>query len=396
MPRIALCAAFLAALALSGCSLKADNGSDNVPGAAPVSGAKADDSHAAQQLGFPVSATRNTTRVSGSDPIADAAGVASALFPAGDASTQPPAVVLTDKGDWQGAIAAGALAAAPIRAPILLTDGDSIPAVTSQTLGRLKPKGITVPSRAQAILVGDKTPPPSDLKSTVIKGGDPYQVTANLDHFASVARGKPSPDVIVTSGEKPEFAMPAAAWAARSGDAVLFVQRDSIPAPTKTALTQHQKPRIFVLGPSSAISDTVLKQLGRFGKVRRIGATNAVDNALAFARFKTSGFGWGATVPGQNLTVANQSRPGDAAAAAGLGANGIFAPLLLVDKATPLPRALEGYLLDIEPGFQGNDPSQGVYNHVWILGGGDAIAPDAQARIDTAAALIPVSNGTGG
>ncbi len=396
MPRIALCAALLAALALAGCSLKADDGSSNVPGAAPVSGAKPNDANAAQQLGFPVSATRNTTRVSGSDAIADAAGIASALFPAGDASTRPPAVVLTDKDDWQGAIAAGALGAAPIRAPILLTDGDSIPAVTSQTLDRLKPKGITVPSPAQAILVGDKTPPPAHLKSTVIKGSDPYQVTANVDHFASVVRGKPSPDVIVTTGEKPEFAMPAAAWAARSGDAVLFVQRDSIPAPTKTALTQHQKPRIFVLGPASAVSANVLKQLGRFGKVRRIAANNAVDNAIAFARFKTSGFGWGAVVPGQNLSVANQSRPGDAAAAAGLGANGVFAPLLLTDKPTPLPRALEGYLLDIQPGFEGNDPSQGVYNHVWILGGGDAIAPDAQARIDAATALVPVSNSGGG
>jgi putative cell wall binding repeat protein len=396
VPRIALCAALLAALALAGCSLKADDGSGNVPGAAPVSGAKPNDANAAQQLGFPVSATRNTTRVSGSDAIADAAGIASALFPAGDASTRPPAVVLTDKDDWQGAIAAGALGAAPIRAPILLTDGDSIPAVTAQTLDRLKPKGITVPNPAQAILVGDKTPPPAHLKSTVIKGGDPYQVSANVDHFASVVRGKPSPDVIVTTGEKSEFAMPAAAWAARSGDAVLFVQRDSIPAPTKTALTQHQKPRIFVLGPASAVSANVLKQLGRFGKVRRIAANNAVDNAIAFARFKTSGFGWGAVVPGQNLSVANQSRPGDAAAAAGLGANGVFAPLLLTDKATPLPRALESYLLDIQPGFEGNDPSQGVYNHVWILGGGDAIAPDAQARIDAATALVPVSNGSGG
>ena len=101
-------------------------------------------------------------------------------------------------------------------------------------------------------------------------------------------------------------------------------------------------------------------------------------------------------MPGQNLTVANMTRPADAAAAAGLGANGVFAPLLLTDKATPLPRALEGYLLDIQPGFQGNDPSQGVYNHVWILGGGDAVAPDAQARIDAAAALVPVSRSPAG
>jgi hypothetical protein len=397
VPRIALCAALLAALALAGCSLKASDGSGSgVPGAAPVSGAKPNDANAAQQLGFPVSATRNTTRVSGSDPVADAAGVASALFPAGDPSSRPPAVVLADKGDWQGVIAAGALSAPPLRAPVLLTEGESMPTVTSQTLDRLKPKGITVPSPTQAILVGDKTAPPSKLKSTVIKGSDPYAVSAEVDHYASVARGKPSPDVVVASGEKPEFAMPAAAWAARSGDAVLFTKRDSIPAPTRKALAQHQKPRIFVLGPSSVISNSVVKQLGRLGKTRRIGAAGAVDNAIAFARFKSSGFGWGAVVPGQNLTVASQTRPADAAASAGLGANGVFAPLLLTDKAAPLPRSLESYLLDIQPGFEGNDPSQGVYNHVWILGGGDAIAPDAQARIDAATALVPVTSTPGG
>lgn len=396
MPRIALCAAVLAALALAGCSLKADSGSNDVPGAAPVAGAKPNDQHAAQQLGFPVSATRNTTRVSGSDPVADAAGVASALFPASDASTRPPAVVLADKGDWQGIVAAGALAAAPIRAPTLLTDGDSIPAVTSQTLGRLKPKGLTIPSGTQAVLVGDKTPVPGKLKSTVVKGSDPYELAANVDHFASVARGKPSADVVIASGEKPEFAMPAAAWAARSGDAVLLAKRDSIPAATRKALSQHQKPGIYVLGPPSVISDGVLKQLAKAGKVRRIGASNAMENSIAFARFKSGGFGWGAAVPGQNLTIANQSRPADAAGAGGLGANGVFAPLLVTDDASPLPRAIEGYLLDIQPGFEGNDPSQGVYNHVWILGGTGAVGADAQARIDAATALVPVSKGSGG
>jgi hypothetical protein len=392
VPRIALCAALLAALALSGCSLKADNNSGGVPGAAPVKGASSNDSKAAQQLGFPVSATRNTTRVSGSDPAADAAGVASAIYPATEAATRPPAVVLADEGNWQAIIAGASLAAAPMRAPMLLTSGGSIPAVTSQTLSRLQPRGVTVPSPAQAILVGDKTPPPDKLKSTVIKGSDPYEIAANVDHFASVVRGKPSPDVVIASGEKPEFAMPAAAWAGRSGDAVLFTQKDSIPAPTRKALAQHQKPDIYVLGPSTVISDKVLKELDRLGgKVTRVAGNTAVDNAIAFARFKRGGFGWGDVVPGQNLTVANQSRPGDAAAAGGLGGNGVFAALLLADTAQPLSRSLESYLLDIQPGFEGNDPSQGVYNHVWILGGSDALSPEAQARIDAAAALIPVT-----
>jgi hypothetical protein len=196
--------------------------------------------------------------------------------------------------------------------------------------------------------------------------------------------------VIVTSGEQAGYAMPAGAWAARSGDPVLFVRRNGIPPPTRQALIQHQKPNIWVLGPPSAIGDGVLSDLGKLGKVTRIQGATPVDNAIAFARFQSHGFGWGVTVPGHNFTLANQSRPSDAGAAGALGANGIFAPLLLTDNANALPRSLEGYFLDVQPGFQNGDPSQGVFNHVWILGAKDALSETAQGRIDQVTALIPV------
>jgi hypothetical protein len=378
-------------LALSGCSLKqnSDQQSSGAPATPPVTGAKSTDKKAAQQLGFPVTATRNTTRVSGSDATADAAGVASAIFPSSSLETRPPAVVLVDKNDWQGAVAGAALVAAPLRAPILLTDGGSLPSVSSDTLDRLKPKGAQLASGAQAILVGEKPGPPKGLKAARIRGADPFAVAVAIDKFSSVARGKPAGDVLVVSADRPEYAIPAAAWSARSGDPVLFTKRDSVPAPTLAALKQHQRPHIYLLGPATVVGATVEKELGKLGKVVRIQASNPVDNAIAFARFKQGGFGWGAVVPGQNLTIANTSRPGDAAAAAGLAANGIFAPLLLTDKAD-LPRSLESYLLDIQPGFQNDDPSQGVYNHVWILGGADALSPASQDRVDAASALVPV------
>jgi putative cell wall-binding protein len=397
LPRRALCVALLlaAALAVSGCSLKADNSGDSGGGGGldvgggPVQGPKPDDAKATQKLGLPIIATRNTTRVAGADPVTDAAGVATALFPATEPTTRPTAVALVDKDDWQGIVAAGVLSGAPLNAPLLLTDGDSIPAVTQQTLNQLKPKGTSLARDAQTILVGEKPPPPDKLKSAVLKGKDPYEVAQTIDRFATVARGKPSRTVMIASGEQPDFAIPAAAWAARSGDPVLFAQRDSLPAPTVAALKQHDKPHILLLGPPTVISTGVEQQLGKLGKVTRIGADNPIDNALQLAK---SSRAWHAVVPGQNLAIANVKRPGDAAAAAGLGANGIFAPLLLTDKSLPLPRSLEAYLLDIQPGFQGDFPTeqQGVYNHAWILGGEDAVAAEAQDRIDAATALVPV------
>ena len=85
--------------------------------------------------------TRNTVRVGGSDAAADAAGVAGALYPATGDADRPTAVVLVDQDDWVTGIAASALAGPPIGAPILLSNGDELPAVTEDTLEQLDPKG---------------------------------------------------------------------------------------------------------------------------------------------------------------------------------------------------------------------------------------------------------------
>ena len=243
------------------------------------------------------------------------------------------------------------------------------------------------------ILVGDGVPAPGGLKSGRLHGRDPYSIAAAVDNFQTAVVGKPTPDVLVVSGEQPAYAMPAAAWAARSGDAVLFVKRTSIPAPTRKALLSHSKPNIYVLGPATAISPALDSQLGRLGHVVRITKKTTKDpvtSSVEFARFSAAGFGWNARVPGRNYALANSSRPQDAAASAALGANGVFAPLLLTDQAKALPRPLENYLLDVQPGFENGDPSQGLYNHVWLLGNKDAVSTAVQARIDQLSQLVPV------
>src|SRR5215216_6643895 len=107
----------------------------------PQLGVQAEDEDAVEKLGFPSSATRNTVRVGGADAAADAAGVASALYPATGSSDRPTAVVLVDEDDWQSAIAAAVLAGPPIGAPLLLADDHDLPSVTKQTLDELQPKG---------------------------------------------------------------------------------------------------------------------------------------------------------------------------------------------------------------------------------------------------------------
>ena len=382
-------ALFLALTALLAACSTGDDDSQSRP---PQLGVKANDEQAAEKLGFPSSATRNTIRVGGSDAASDAAGVAGALYPATGDSDRPTAVVLVDQDDWATAIAASVLVGRPIGAPILLSDGAELPAVSEDVLDHLKPKGSDLSKDAQVIRVGPDVARPDGYKTALIEGDDPFERAAAIDRFYSAARGKPSNDLVLYSADSAEFAMPAAAWAARSGDSVLPVRRNRIPAPVLKALAEHSKPNVFVLGPESVISEKVVTQLEKrklARDVQRIEGPNAVENSIAFARYEKGDFGWGVVVPGYNFAVASTSRPADAAAAAALATRGVFAPLLLSDDAERLPQKLEEYFLSVQPGYE-EDPSQAVYNRAWILGDDKAISVDQQAQLDQLTELIPV------
>ena len=384
--RLRLCAALLAASLAAGCSLGDE---ESRP---PQLAVQADDEEAVEEPAFSSSATRNTTRVGGADAAADAAGVAGALYPATSDSNRPTAVALVESEDWVTGISASVLAGAPIGAPILLADGDELPAVTEDMLERLDPKGSDLSEDAQVIRVGPDVARPEGFKTAVVQGADPFARAAALDRFYSAARGEPSNDVVLFSGERAEWAMPAASWAARSGDAALPVRADEVPAPILRAIADHERPNVYVLGPESVISERVVEQLEEdklARAVERIDGATPVENAIAFARYEKGDFGWGVVVPGYNFSVASTERPLDAAAAAALATRGVFAPLLLTDGADDLPPPLEEYLLSVQPGYE-DDPSQAVYNRVWILGDEDAISVGQQARIDAITELVPV------
>ena len=188
--------------------------------------------------------------------------------------------------------------------------------------------------------------------------------------------------------------MPAAAWAARSGDAALPVRRDAIPQPIVRALREHERPNVFVLGPESVISKKVRRPAreAEAGRIGRTGSTgpNPVENAIAFARYEKGDFGWGVVVPGYNFTVASTTRPlRRGRRRAPLATRGVFAPLLLTDDPPRLPRRLESYFLSVQPGYE-DDPGQAVYNRVWILGDDQALSVDQQAQLDQITELIPV------
>jgi hypothetical protein len=202
-------------------------------------------------------------------------------------------------------------------------------------------------------------------------------------------RGAPSDRVVVVSADSSKFAMPAAGWAAKSGDPVLFVKHDVVPPATIRALRRHDQPKIYVLGPAETVGPKVLRTLRKLGTVKRVEGADPVRNAIAFARYADGDFGWGVVDPGHGLVLANAGQPLAAAAAAPLSATGKYGPLLLVDKPRELSRPLSGYLLDIQPGYR-KDPVRGVYNHGWVIGDDRAVSIAAQTRLDALLEITPV------
>jgi hypothetical protein len=200
---------------------------------------------------------------------------------------------------------------------------------------------------------------------------------------------------VIASSDDPGYSMPAASWAARSGDPVLFVGRETVPAATAKALERYEGTPVYALGPPSAIAARALKQLRRLAPtVERVGAEGVVANAIEFARFASGSFGWNINDPGHGFVIANASRPLDAGAAAPLSASGTWGPLLLTEDAGAVPAELRGYLLDLKPGYE-DDPTRALYNHVWVIGDPGAISVDFQAQVDELAELVPVTSGPG-
>jgi hypothetical protein len=345
-------------------------------------------------LGFPLVATRNTTRISGPDPTADAAAAALATHPPAPDVAPLRAATLVPDDNWQSGIAASVLAGPPFRIPVLISQPGAVPDATSQALTQLNPRGVGRSGGVAVFLAGGAAAP-SGLHSQKLRGDSPAQIANSIDQLRQrLVRTEP-PHILVVSSDQGGYAMPAAAWAARSGDPVLYSGRNQVPSATLAALRRHAAATVYVLGPESVISKAAVSQIARVAaSVQRVGATGAAQNALLFARYSNGSFGWNINDPGHGMELANADRPLDAAAAASLASTGKWGPLLLTEEADALPPELKSFLLDIKPGYA-TDPTRAVYNHVWLMGDATAIGGQVQAEVDELAELAPIGNAAG-
>lgn len=395
---------------------------------------------APQARGVAGISTKNTTRLGGADPADDAAAVARAVYPGLTAATRPQAVAIVDRGDWPAALAASSLASAPLAAPLLYADGDTLPEVSEQALRAMGPIGAATLGGAQTITVGNSVSAPAGYRFKAIEGsagapaggsgtastnstasagsgtaagsageGDAAAAAGvSVLHLLQAARGRSPHDVIVVAVDTPRaLQMPAAGLAAESGAPILFVTRSGVPSATSDALKALKRPAIYVVAPNT-LHATAYAALSRLGTVVHVtgeagpggaaahASEDPVENAISVSRFSRGTFGWGIHEAGHGLVFANVARALDAPAAAPLSAHGDYGPLLLLEHSASVPAPLTRYLSNIEPGYTtAIPPVREVYNHGWLIGDEQAISALAQAEIDTVLEIAPRQRSAG-
>ena len=191
---------------IAGCGGGGGDGSDNEGSGdtQPVLGAGGDEEQGEDTslLGFPIFATKNTTRVAGADPVANAAGVARAVYPARTDESSPRAMVIVEQDDWRAAISAAQLMARPLQAPMLFSDGGELPAASAEALEELAPSGAEEAGNAQVIRIGDAAKP-ENRRVTDIEGTSSTSLAEAIDRFQIAAAGAPTDAVLVRARRQP-------------------------------------------------------------------------------------------------------------------------------------------------------------------------------------------------
>ncbi len=366
--------------------------------------------------------TKNTTRLGGAEPAADAAAVAQAIYPGITPATRPQTVALVDERDWPAALAASSLAGAPLGAPLLYADGDTLPQASEAALHAMRPLGSSALAGAQVLSIGSGAAAPVGYRVKAIArtsasthsgsaqatntaaGAEQAASTAvEVLHVLQAAAGHPPHEVIVVATDASQaLQMPAAELAAEGGTPILFVTSSDVPTATSEALKALRHPTIYVIAPKT-LHATAYAALARLGTVVHVSgeagpgenaaahaSDDPVENAISVSRFSHGAFGWGIHEAGHGLVFANVARPLDAPAAAPLSAHGDYGPLLLLEHAASVPTALTHYLSNIEPGYTAAAPPvREVYNHGWLIGDERAISALAQAELDTVLEIAP-------
>jgi len=186
-------------------------------------------------------------RLAGADRFSTAAAVSQAAYPTGNAGS----VVLADGGNYPDALVGAPLADAK-NAPLLLTTGAALPAVTMTEIQRVLPAGGTV------YILGGPVAVPASVSTELTGMGYVVVRYGGATRFATAvdvadALGDPATVLLATGANFPD-ALAAGVAAAKAGGVVLLTSGSSMPAETAGYLTAHAK-TVYALGGAAAAAD---------------------------------------------------------------------------------------------------------------------------------------------
>ncbi|TCS94987.1 cell wall-binding repeat-containing protein [Hazenella coriacea] len=343
--------------------------------------------------------TKNVTRINQDDPIRVAVETSQTIWPATSDGNRPGTVLLGIGAEWKVNLPAVTLVHHPNNGPLLYAEKNQIPEATLQEIKRLNPTGSKMNKGIQVILIGDfantvrQQLENQGLKVDQIKGTEPASMAKEIDAYYAKASGGKFPDgVVIGSMDSSDYTLPVANWIAHMPEPLLYVSKDTIPEATIDALKQRQnKANIYLLGPEKVVSKKVEQKLQFYGKVTRISGESPEENAIAFAKYKDleTGFGWGVTQPGHGLTFNRTDRVDQAIVSAPFAHLGKHTPMVLL-QGTELSTPLHEYLMSLQPKFK-KEPTEGPYNHAYVIGTEKSIPFSTQGMIDEMLEITSVS-----
>ncbi|WP_366922311.1 DUF4396 domain-containing protein [Metallumcola ferriviriculae] len=304
--------------------------------------------------------TGNTTRVWGADWPEQQRNIFNMLT-----WQEPQKLLLLPADDWRPAVQLSHLMAPPLKAlPVLMTDKAAADAGALPVY--LEQLGLARDDIAAVVL-----PVKWSQYAAAIKESLAVDVHIAKDQ-------PPGRNTLVVPGDDPAWAIPALTWSALTGDRVVAAAEGD-----ETTTLPDGSNNIYLLGNKNLLMDK-----GSQKKARLVGGNNPVEAAVAFAEYyqRDTDFGWwnSRETPegGRTYFLVDEKNWRGALTIASLAPRGRFGPMLLT-KGTRLPPKVESYYWRTKPEWFVT-PTEGPYNHTFVVGDLKKIPFAAQARADFA------------
>ncbi|QBI20069.1 cell wall-binding repeat-containing protein [Egibacter rhizosphaerae] len=197
----------------------------------------------------------------------------------------PEDIIVATGMNYPDALAAGPAAHQPGagRGSILLTARNVLPSVTEDRIGDILPDTI--------YLVGGTAAVSREVEAELYRLANDVERIAGPTRFhtaAEVSRtffSGTGGDVVVATGTDYPDALSGTPLARAAGGPALLTARDHLPSPTEDELSRLSPDRVFVIGGTAAISDSVISEIRSTtsAEVFRIAGANRYDTSARVA-----------------------------------------------------------------------------------------------------------------